>query len=149
MAQFVDPHVTLVFPTTALSNDQLNVEVSKLIEGIAPFKVILRSALLMPEIVSSRSQAHIFLVPDEGFGDLVRLHDRLYSGRLRPALRLDISFVPHLTVGAAIDLERAKNLVDQLNSKRFEIEFTVKELFVVKIEDGERDRRLSNPISLT
>jgi len=148
LARFIEPHITLVFPTSALTGEQLDGEISKLVKGVVPFRLALRSAMIMPEIGSMRNQAHIFLVPDEGFGSLVRLHDRLYSGRLKADLRLDIPFVPHLTIGAGINLKTAKALTDSLNAKDFEIGFTLQELFIVKIEEQNRERVISPPITL-
>lgn len=36
-----------------------------------------------------QDHAHAFLIPDEGFSDVVHLLDRLYSGPLADDLRLD------------------------------------------------------------
>lgn len=147
-AQFIEPHMTLVFPTTALSEAPLIDEISSLVKEFERFRVILRSAIVMPETETSGRHAHVFLVPDEGFSHLVLLHDLLYSGKLKSQLRLDIPFLPHLTVAAGVPPEAAKALTDSLNSKRFVIEFTVEAVSVVNIEDHGRDRKLSAPIML-
>ena len=102
----------------------------------------------MPDSASSQKYAHIFLVPDEGFGHLIRLHDRLYSDRLNSELRLDIPFIPHLTVGSGLELQKAKALSDQLNAKAFQVEFELNELFVVKIEDQKIKRQILAQIPL-
>ena len=46
---------------------------------------------------------YLFLTVREGSSDLVELHRNIYTGPLRPYLREDIPFVPHLTLGAFSD----------------------------------------------
>jgi len=53
-------------------------------------------------------------VPDEGGAQIATLHDRLYAGALRPHLRSDIPFVPHMTIGAVQDLQFAERLAKEL-----------------------------------
>ena len=137
----VAPHMTLVFPTDVDAN-----ELRKKIEiagaKVTKFAVQFRSCLLMPEKSANGFQGHIFLVPDEGFSQVVRLHTELYSGNLRPWLRLDIPFVPHITIGSGLELEKAKALVDELNSQRFDVEFLVDRLTIVEINDPLQKRVL-------
>ncbi len=63
-------------------------------------------------------------------------------------LRLDIPFVPYMTVGADLDLTNAKTIADNLNSSNFEIQFDLNELFVVEISKQNADRRLGASIPL-
>lgn len=95
----------------------------------------------MPE-ASQTGMARIFLVPDEGFGSIVRLHDGLYSQGLKSAHRLDVPFIPHMTIGAGIELRQAKILVDRLNSQNFEVEFELSELSIVMIKDPKAERKI-------
>lgn len=148
IAKYVTPHLTLVFPTLSFTVEDLRYELSKSVKGFAPFRVILRSAIIMPETTTGSKHAHIFLVPDEGFGQLVRLHDRLYAGKLASELRLDIPFIPHMTVGANLDLINAKTIAETLNSSKFEVQFDLKELFIVEVTEQNADRRIGASISL-
>lgn len=59
--------------------------------------------------------AHVFLVPDEGYAAISLLHDQLYSGVLEASHRLDIPYIPHITIGTLVDRRHAKALCDQLN----------------------------------
>lgn len=148
VAKFVMPHLTVVFPTASFTAEELRHELSELVRGFTPFSVTLRSAILMPENASPSNHAHIFVVPDEGFGQMVRLHDRLYSGTLASELRLDIPFVPHMTIGAGLDLNKAKKIADDLNASDFEIQFDLNELFIVEITEQNADRRIGPSIPL-
>lgn len=141
-SHLVAPHMTLVFPTDIVSANELVEEVKKVTSGFKKFKVRIKSAIMMPEKGADGISSHIFLVPDEGFGEFVRLHDCLYSGKLNPALRLDIPFIPHLTIGSNLSLSEAKNKVDKLNSEHLDIEFLIDRLSVVEISDPKKDRIL-------
>jgi len=89
----------------------------------------------MPSVVGEYS--YVFLVPDEGFSDVVQLHDKIYSRELRSCLRLDIPFVPHITVASSKKVAVCKELVDVLNDKKFEVTGRVQSLDLV-FEDGNR-----------
>lgn len=78
-----------------------------------------------------------FLVPDEGFSDLVGLHDAPYTGPLRAELRLDLPFIPHFAVANATSAERCKNIVDDLNAQRREIHARVEKLDIIAY-DGKK-----------
>lgn len=75
-------------------------------------------------------------MPDKGFSNVVRLHDRLYAGPLAEELRLDLPFLPHLGVANAPTLEACKDILDDLNAEAFEILGRVESLEVIGF-DGE------------
>ena len=134
----VAAHFTIVFPTTSLLTTSLLAEafvaeVARQAEGCAPIPFVLRSALPFKDVTGEG--ADVFLVPDEGFGALVRLHDRLYAGALALALRLDIPSIPHITVGRAADPRDCKRLADALNARPFAIRGTIAALDVVAREE--------------
>lgn len=87
--------------------------------------------------VDGGEYSYVFLVPDEGMSSIIRLHDLIYSGDLSSSLRLDIPFVPHITVASSKNLSHCKSLCDRINSERLEIRGEVHELALV-IEDGVR-----------
>ncbi len=65
---------------------------------------------------------------------MVRLHDHLYSGPLAGELRLDIPFVPHITVGYAEDAGVVKHAADAFNSSSFVIKGIIQRLEVIQIK---------------
>ena len=69
----------------------------------------------------SNDNYYVFLVPDNGYGELSKLHDKLYRGPLAPYLRLDIPYVPHIGVATIPDAARVKALCDELNTTGIEI----------------------------
>jgi hypothetical protein len=79
---------------------------------------------------------HVFLVPDEGLGRLVRLHDLLYAGRLSPHRRLDIGCLPHVGVGNSIDPLQCARWAAEWNQDDFAIRGRIAALDVVRHVDG-------------
>ncbi len=129
----VAAHFTIVFPITDLAPDALVDEVTRQAAACAPISFVLRSALPFKDVTGEG--ADVFLVPDEGFVALVRLHDRLYAGALAPRLRLDIPSLPHITVGRAADPRACKRLADALNARPFAIPGRIAALDVVMHDD--------------
>jgi 2'-5' RNA ligase len=112
-AALIALHFTLVFPTAVEDEQRLRRDIYQQVAGRAPFPFVIRCALPVQDLLSPST--HVFLVPDEGLSQLVRLHDALYAASLRASLRLDIPFIPHITVGAAREPAAAKALADTLN----------------------------------
>jgi len=141
LAHVVAPHVTLLFPTSKPTLEELIAEVELAVRGCAPFSAVLRSALAMPD----GGRSHVFLVPDEGFAEIVRLHERLYAGVLASELRLDVPFVPHMTVAAGLEHHAARALARQLNERRFAVPLVIDAVDAVEIvgDDRRRGRRVT------
>lgn len=138
MHERVRAHFTLVYPLRD-SPERLGVKaVSAAIQAVAtefaPIPFILRSAIPFNDLLGP--DTNVFLMPDEGFGTLVRLHDRLYTGQLSGELRLDIPTVPHITVGRLRDPQVGKHLADTLNAREFAITGTIAALYLVTHDGG-------------
>ncbi|MBX3001733.1 MAG: 2'-5' RNA ligase family protein [Caldilineaceae bacterium] len=127
----IDPHFTLIFPTDCVDPARLEAHLRAAAEGIAPFRFMLRCALPVKDGFSA--QTHLFLVPDEGFSDLVRLHSRLYTGPLKAHLRLDIPYIPHITIGAFLDAAACKAAADNLNAQPFAVEGRIARLCLLDV----------------
>ncbi len=125
----IDPHFTLVFPIVEIDRTNLVSHVKQSIQGIQPFEFTLRCAVLCNDAFSKYT--HVFLVPDEGYSNIVKLHDRLYTGIIARELRLDIPFIPHIGIANSLDPRHCKQLVDRLNSKKFEISSRIDRLDII------------------
>ncbi len=81
--------------------------------------------------------AYVYLVPDEGFGAISLLHDRLHGGPTASGLRLDLEFTPHIEIGRLADRKTAKRLCDRLNAEGVSIAGSLDALTVVAVQqDG-------------
>jgi 2'-5' RNA ligase len=125
----VAPHFTLVFPVESLAQEPFVAHIARQIRGVPPFRFVLRCAVLHQDPFTPSTQ--VFLVPDEGYSQFVKLHDRLYTGPLAPALRLDLPFIPHITVANSADPHAGKRVAETLNAQDFAIGGRVETLEVV------------------
>jgi hypothetical protein len=130
----VAPHFTIVFPN--FNQDKVEfVEHAKLqARCFKKIDFVLRCAIIVKDAFNDYT--HLFLVPDEGYSEIVKLHDKLYDGPLAPELRLDIPFIPHIGIGNAIDPFACKKLADELNRKAFEINGRIETLDVTWYEEN-------------
>jgi hypothetical protein len=132
--RLVAPHWTLIFPTAAFDPAALERHVAKVAAGFSPFAFDLRCALVVRDAFSALT--HLFLVPDAGFGQLVRLHDALYGGMLADQLRLDVPYIPHITIGAFDAAQECKAVADSLNQGGLAIGGRVERLSILAVEPG-------------
>jgi len=108
------PAFTLVFPGAAAMPDVVK-HVETICAGTSRIRFCLRSAMIVPE--SQMGWFHVFLVPDEGFGAIIRLHERLHVGPLACCLRPDAPYIPHLTVASTKELGVARQTAALLNAQ--------------------------------
>lgn len=130
----VAPHFTLVFGCTAVVEADYLAHVARLAGHTPAIHFHCRHATL--HAGGSDGMAHVFLVPDEGHSAIALLHDRLYTGALAAHLRLDIPYVPHITVAATRNVAAAKALCDGLNERGVDIAGQLVALTVGALQGG-------------
>ena len=134
----VKPHFTVVFPVLDQTEKDFVAEIRKMVQGIKGFEFVLRCATINKDAFNN--YYHAFLVPDEGYSRVVKLHDRLYSGLLKNNLRLDIDYIPHIGIGNSKDKFECKKMVDEWNEKDFAIKGTISELTIVNYNDNKVEK---------
>lgn len=130
----VYPHFALVFPTSEKSPEEFVDEIIKKSEEMSPINFSIRSAVVNKD--AGNDYWHVFLVPDEGNSQIIKLHDKLYSDFLLDTLRLDIQFTPHVGIANSTDQWVCKKLVDDINSRNICITGTVRTLDIASYEDN-------------
>lgn len=126
------PHFTFVFPQASVPLAELVAHVQTIAANHAPIPFVMRR---VEAVADKLSQNHyLFLVPNEGFDGAVQLHDHLYDGLLENELRLDIPFVPHITLGHTTDSAYCNAAGDAINAQSFEIQGVIEVLDVVEVE---------------
>jgi len=130
----VDPHFTLVFATRDVDKDSFVNEVKQKLVGMVAFDIDLNVATINQD--DSGKYFHEFLVPDAGNSEIIKIHDKLYSGILAPNLRYDIDFIPHISIGDSESADRSKQRVDQLNARGVSIHARVSSIDVIEYADG-------------
>jgi hypothetical protein len=115
----VAPHFTLVFPTFDVDQDHFARHIREKVQGQKPIAITMRCAIVVKDVLSNYT--HTFLVPDQGFSDIVKLHDNFYSGLLADKLRLDIPYIPHISVATSLDPIECKVVADEINRQEVAI----------------------------
>ncbi len=93
----VDAHFMLLFGMRALPRAAYLAHVAAVARESAP--IDFRCCRVQPWVAPGDTEAHLFLVLDEGRAAIVELHDRLYRGPIAPHLRPDLPYLPHVTLG--------------------------------------------------
>lgn len=130
----VDPHITLIFPISDIDKDSFVSEVKNRIAGIKPFDFALNVATINQN--DDGEYYHEFLVPDTGYSNIVKLHDKLYSSLFTPHLRFDIDFIPHIGIGNSDEAQISKQRIDELNAKGVSIAGRIESVDIIEYKDG-------------
>jgi hypothetical protein len=130
----VEPHISLVFAIDTMDKDEFISEVKKHVDGVQPFDFDMNVATINQN--NDGKFYHEFLVPDKGNSDIVKLHDKLYSGLFKPFHRFDIDFIPHIGIGNSDDAAESKSRIDELNEKGVSITGHVDAVSVIEYKDN-------------
>ena len=129
------PEFTVVFPTTQMEPSAFAAFITSQAAGVQRIRFRLRSAVVVPEAILGHF--HVFLVPDEGFGAIIRLHDKLHSGPLESCLRPEMPYLPHLTVATESDYTASRKIARMINAREFSIEGVIDRLEIKKRGTGD------------
>jgi len=130
----IEPHFTLAFACSQVPEAQYTAHVAAVAAESKAISFVCRYAMLGADDEDDR--AYVFLVPEEGFAAISMLHDHLHTGPLAPHLRLDLPYIPHITIGITTDRRRAKDLCDELNRQRVSVPGTIGAITVGTPKDG-------------
>lgn len=130
----IEPHITLVFAINDIDKDSFVSEVKDKIADVQPFDFEIKVATINQN--DDGQYYHEFLVPDSGYSNIVKLHDKLYSGLFAPYLRFDIDFIPHIGIGNDDEARIAKQRVDELNATSISLSGRVDSADVIEYADG-------------
>jgi 2'-5' RNA ligase len=104
MAKNIPAHLTLVFPfATNLKRLQVETHVRRVASKWPPVPVTFRA-------VRVHANEFVFLMASRGAASITALHDKLYTRSLRPHLRPEFGYEPHITLARQAEprkLERA------------------------------------------
>jgi len=128
------PHFTIVFPLTNMTQEQFITEIAKQLSGVKKIDFELNAASTHKDEFSE--YYFQFLIPGKGYDDIVKFHDKLYSGNLLLNWRRDIEYIPHITIGNSRDETKCRSETDRLNELNLSISGQIQNLTVAKYEDG-------------
>ena len=126
------PHFTIVFAIDDIPEKTFIAEAKKQSKGITPFSFTLNKAVSYKDDFSLLY--HSFLVPKEGAENITLLHDKMYSKAFSEHLHPTIKYLPHITIGSAIDKTICDNIVSVWNTATKAIKGNISSLDVVLYE---------------
>lgn len=126
------PYFTLVFPGAQMEPAEFARLIRVAAQDTPRIRFHLKSALVAPEATVRRF--HVFLIPDDGFGAILKLHDKLHTGPIEACLRPETPYLPHITVATSADYVAARKIAAQLNARDLSIEGTIESLQVERRE---------------
>lgn len=130
----IDAHITFVFLVDDFTPEDFIAEVKQQAAGAKAFDIALRGCTINKDSFSGHYFA--FVVPDEGNSNIIKLHDKLYSGKLAHHHRMDIDYIPHILIATSLDKTVIKNIVDEWNAKNFEFKCRINALDIISFENG-------------
>lgn len=130
----IKPHFTLVFAIHDMSKEDFVNEVKNRIAGTKPFDFEIKVATINQN--DDSKYYHEFLVPDTGYSNIVKIHDKLYTDLFARHLRYDIDFIPHIGIGNSDEVQLSKQRIDELNARGLFIAGTVDSIDIIEFTDG-------------
>jgi len=124
-----EPHFAFVFPIFDIGRQQFTDEAFNKTKAIKSIDFEIKCATINKD--AFLDYYHVLLVPDNGYSDIVKLHDKLYNGIFFSNLRLDIDFIPHIGIASSKDRYKVKNWVDHWNQTEFSFAGTIDTLTIV------------------
>jgi 2'-5' RNA ligase len=137
-AALIPAHVSLVFPfATALTRLQIETHVQRTVSRWPPIPVAFRR-------VRTEANEFLFLMAQRGAASIKGLHDKLYTRSLRPHLRRDLPYEPHITIGRHADYQALQEALAEAE-EQFGSEYTdlMREVEVVSVGRTGKIARLS------
>lgn len=113
-ARTLRAHFTLVFPFDD-EPTPLGDEIKQAARGTHQISFEIGTVRVIPDVLTSHS--HVFLVPNQGYEEIIALHERLYGNRLREHKRRDIPYIPHITVATHPTVQSAESFAETLRSQ--------------------------------
>lgn len=130
----VEPHITLVF-ALKMNREVFVRDMRSKLKKVKKINFELKIAAL--NFDNSQTYYHEFLIPEKGHSSIIKLHDKLYSGKLNKFLRLDIDYIPHIGIGNSDSGIKSKKRVDYLNKKAIAIKGTINYVDVIEYDNNQ------------
>lgn len=130
----IPAHLTLVFPVFNWERKEFIRDINRQVRGSGPYQLKIKCAIRNNDLTSDLW--HVLLVPDEGFSETVKLHDRLYGKKFTQKKKLNLDFIPHIAIGNSKDPLICKQLINKVNSMNININTNIKKLNIIKIKNN-------------
>ena len=133
--KLIKPHFTFVFPCSGINRDEFLSHIRRITDSVNRFTFSIQRAIVNG--YKSGKEWYLFLVPDIGNDDIINLHDKLYTGIMANNLRLDIPYVPHITVGVFENEQACKEHAEKINKSGLAIRGQILALDIISLKDNQ------------
>lgn len=132
----IAPHITVLFPVPDRLGEQALVgHIQQVLRGWQPFEIGLQGVQLSTD-------QYIYLLVQAGREPLLRLHDEIYTGVVREYLRVDLPYIPHVTLGLA---NQVQCILDEAMQLGIQARCRLDNLHLVKV-NNERTKIVSSRV---
>lgn len=129
---YIDPHVTLIFPfQSELSTDELREHVENKLDKLDSFELIAKG-------ITGSSDGYVFLDVKVGNDNIIEIHDKLYSGILKPYYNRYIPYTPHITVGRLNDERQHREVIESFSEFNTEFTTVISKIVIECIDESEQ-----------
>jgi 2'-5' RNA ligase len=130
----INPHFTLVFPVDDKPQEDFIKHITASVSSIKNISFVLCGATVHKDQLSNNW--YLFLTPDEGYNDIIKLHDRLYTGLLKDNLRSDLPYIPHITIGLFDNARECKEAADFTNKEGISIAGEINSIDIIDFQNN-------------
>ena len=131
--EIVKPHFTLVFPLNVAFNS-FSFEIKNQLANTNSFSFSITHATVNKDDFSNNY--FTFLIPGVGNSEFMKLHVKLYSGKLAIYHRKDIDYIPHITICKSKERNLCQMLADELNNLNLEIKGMITSIDIINYENN-------------
>lgn len=128
------PNFPVAFPVNSLSVDEFKQEITARISNVNRFEFTIRIAVVKK--FAGDDIYHIYLIPDKGYSNIIKIYNRIYNGILSSEYNLDSDFIPRIEIGNSTDGMKCKELADKLNKEYLCIRGKVNSIDLLQFEDN-------------
>lgn len=129
----IKPHFTLVFPLSSVFKKDLIKHSKTILSKTKKFEFLIKKAVIEKDAFNKYT--HTFLVPDNGYNKIIKLHNKLYTGILKPELKKDIPYIPHIGIGNNKNPEISRKLAEEINTQKIIINGLIDKIDICEYEN--------------
>lgn len=131
LVENIKPHISLVFPfNSELTDKELSQKISQKLQDIKSFPVTFNK-------LGSDDNGYVWLEASHGQDRLTKLHDLLYQiEELKPLLRTDLSYIPHITLGH-VAIDQTDQLLGSLSVEKLTFSTYIDQIAIETILDND------------
>lgn len=126
----IGPHITIIFPVSdSIERQELIGHVREVLRNFKPFVVNLNG-------LEKSCDDYLFLLLQQGAGEVLRLHEAMYTGILAPHRQSNTPFTPHVTLGKfGDDPNGFSEAMEEAGDLNLDYNFRMDRVHLIRVND--------------